>query len=325
MKVIDKTISQITLPTPFAVGDVHVYILEGELLSLIDAGVKTKEAWEAFQIQLKEIGYGPNDIEQIILTHHHPDHIGLIEQFPRVQHIIAHHQVNRWITRDTAYFKHYRQFFKQYFTLSGVPEDLLAGLELQESTLAFIGEGELTNTIDDGDILPGHQEWTVIETKGHAQSHLSFLRQQDQILLGGDHLLKHISSNPLMEPQEVGQTIDQRPKPMLQYRRNLDKCMELGIENVLPGHGRVVRHPISLIQERLKKHEERAEKVYHLLDNGEKTPYQLCMELFPKQFQSQIDLTMSVTFGQLDYLEDQARIYKTVKDGHLVYAKTVNW
>lgn len=79
MKVLDQTISQITIPTPFAVGDVHVYLIKGDTLSLVDAGVKTKRAWEAVQTQLKELGYFPSDIEQIILTHHHPDHIGLID------------------------------------------------------------------------------------------------------------------------------------------------------------------------------------------------------------------------------------------------------
>lgn len=85
-----QTISQLTVPTPFAVGDAHVYLLKGDTLSLVDAGVKTKAAWEALKTQLRQLGYAPNDIEQIILTHHHPDHIGLIEAFPRAERIVAH-------------------------------------------------------------------------------------------------------------------------------------------------------------------------------------------------------------------------------------------
>src|SRR5690625_484251 len=105
MKVLDKTISQLTLPTPFAIGDTHTYLLKGDILTLVDAGVKTKEAWEALKSQLKELGYYPNDIEQIILTHHHPDHIGLVEQFPRAEHVVAHKNVDLWLTRNESFFR----------------------------------------------------------------------------------------------------------------------------------------------------------------------------------------------------------------------------
>ena len=122
MKVLDKTISQITIPTPYAVGDTHVYLLKGDTLSLVDTGVKTKEAWEALKIQLREIGYGPEDIEQIILTHHHVDHIGLIEEFPRVEHIVAHESLHPWLIKDEVFFQDYTDFFKKTFSVCGVPK-----------------------------------------------------------------------------------------------------------------------------------------------------------------------------------------------------------
>src|SRR5690625_6240969 len=104
LKILNQTIHQLTLPTPFAVGDVHVYLIKGDMLSLVDAGVKTKEAWESLTHQLKQLGYRPEDIEQLILTHHHPDHIGLIEEFPRLHHISAHkHDVYVEILQSIQY------------------------------------------------------------------------------------------------------------------------------------------------------------------------------------------------------------------------------
>lgn len=320
MKVIEQTISQLTLPTPFAVGDVHVYVLKGDILSIVDAGVKTRQAWEALTTQLKQIGYRPSDIEQIILTHHHPDHIGLTEQFPNAQYIAAEPSVNTWLTRDQEYLEHYRRFFEQYFVASGIPKIFYQALDKLEATMDFAGRGEVTTPLVEGDRLPGHPEWEVIETKGHAQSHLSFLRDRDHLLIGGDHLLEHISSNPIIEPPKIGKTIEDRPKPMIQYRKNLQKCVDINVNKVLPGHGKIVENPQQLILSRLTKQEERANIVYEFLQQSVMlTPFEICKKLFPHQYKKQIDLTMSETFGQLDYLESLRRIIKRKKDGIIVY------
>ncbi|GGJ94417.1 hydrolase [Lentibacillus kapialis] len=317
MKVLDKTITQMTIPTPFAVGDVHVYLLKGDTLSLIDAGVKTKEGWEALKAQLNELGYAPNDIEQIILTHHHPDHVGLIEEFPCAETIAAHQNVDLWLTRNEAYFDQYEKFFRQLFTTSGVPEELIPGSDELHGTLQFAGKGNLTVTLEEGDALPGHEDWHVFETKGHAQSHLSFRREHDGAFIGGDHLLKHISPNPLLEPP-IGDT-KVRPKPMLQYRGNLVKCQSLNIRTVYPGHGEIFTNAYDLIRARLQRQEQRAHIAYESLMAKAQTPFELCKELFPKQYESQLSLTMSETIGQLDYLEDGGFITKTLSDGSYVY------
>ncbi|SEQ21575.1 Glyoxylase, beta-lactamase superfamily II [Virgibacillus subterraneus] len=317
MKVLDKTISQLTIPTPFAVGDTHVYLLKGETLSLVDAGVKTKEAWDALKMQFKELGYAPGDIEQIILTHHHPDHIGLIEQFPRAENIVAHKNVNPWLTRDEAFFSYYEEFFKDFFNKCGVPSKYSAVLNKLRAPLNYAGQGQVTKVIDEGDILPGHEDWQVIETKGHAQSHLSFFRDSDGAFIGGDHLLHHITPNPLLEPPQ--QVTQDRPRPMLQYRTNLNKCLSLGIKTVFPGHGDVFSDIDALLPVQMEKQEKRANNVYKLLVEKTQTPFELCKQIFPKQYEKQLDLTISETIGQLDYLEDQGVVGKMLKDGVYYY------
>jgi len=310
------TISRITMPTPFAVGDTHMYLLKGDRLSLIDAGTKTEQAWEACCRQLKNFGYSPNDIEQIILTHHHPDHIGLVEQFPRADSIIAHKNVDLWLTRDEPFFQRYTEFFKYVFTAGGIPEYLHGALEHLRAPLQYSGRGKLTSFLEEGDYLPGHEEWKVIETKGHAQSHLSFFRESDGAFIAGDHLLHDISPNPLMEPSIDPK--EDRPKPMLGYRNNLKKCLKLGIQTVFPGHGKIFNKADEIIRKRLKSQEKRAEKVFLLLKNKSQTPFQLCCQIFPSQYEKQIDLTMSETIGQLDYLEDEGLVGKML-EGDIVY------
>ncbi len=56
-----------------------------EALTLIDCGPNTKEAAESLSFQLKEHGVSAADIEQVVLTHHHADHSGLLHLFPRIR------------------------------------------------------------------------------------------------------------------------------------------------------------------------------------------------------------------------------------------------
>ncbi|KGX91365.1 beta-lactamase [Pontibacillus halophilus JSM 076056 = DSM 19796] len=315
MITMTDTIYQLTVPTPFAVGDVHTYLLQGERLSLIDAGVKTEEALEAMTTQLKEIGYEPEDIEQIILTHHHPDHIGLVGYFPNAT--VYGHQDNRpWLEQPPAFFEQYEAFFIQLYAETGVPEEFKKYLKFLRDPLKYLTKGTLHGELQQGDLLPGHPDWVVIETPGHAQSHLSFYREQDGSLLAGDHILPHISSNPLIEPPryEGGE----RPKPLLQYRNAMLACVDLGVKRVYPGHGKIFSGIEELVTERIHKQEQRAEKVRLLLTTP-KTPFEICTALFPKQFKKELGLAMSETLGQLDYLESIGAVAVQWHDGVSYY------
>lgn len=317
MKTLKDTIKQLTLPTPYQVGDVHAYLLKGDRLSLVDAGVKTEEAWEAFVQQLKDIGYRPEDIEQVILTHHHPDHMGLVERLTNVDAIAGHPKLKPWLEREEAYFDRYEQFFKSMYDESGVPERFFPLLKGLRKTLKWTSEGKLTHELVEGDRLPGHDEWVTIETPGHAQSHISFLRDEDGAFLGGDHLLAHISPNPLLEPPfEAG---EERPRPLLQFRHSMEKLMDRKIGTVYPGHGDVFDHAHELIPERLKKQEQRAEKVLAMFNDGSLRAYDVCKRLFPKHIESQFGLTMSETIGQLDYLEHIGKLATAFENGEKFY------
>ncbi|MCP3032639.1 MBL fold metallo-hydrolase [Halobacillus sp. A1] len=306
MKTLKDTIHKLTIPTPYAVGDVHVYILEGEAVTLIDAGVKTEEAWESMKKQLLELNITPEDVEQVVLTHHHPDHMGLVENFPNVRRIAGHPKLKPWLERDSEFFDRYEQFFHDMYSEAGVPNEYFHLLKGLRKPLKWTAEGKLNLELLEGDSIPNHEEWRVIETPGHAQSHLSFFRHEDGALLGGDHLLFHISSNPLLEPPF--QPNEPRPKPLIQYRQSMKKLLEYPITTVYPGHGKTFNGVEELIEKRILKQEERALKVKEMFVNGPLTAFQVCEQLFPKHITTQFGLTMSETIGQLDYLEETNQI-----------------
>ncbi|MFK4997711.1 MBL fold metallo-hydrolase [Bacillus sp. N9] len=67
--------------------------------------MKTKEAWDAFQFQLAQRGFIPEDIDQVVLTHHHPDHIGLLEWLSDDIPVYGHPYARPWLERDESFLR----------------------------------------------------------------------------------------------------------------------------------------------------------------------------------------------------------------------------
>src|SRR5438105_5218682 len=67
------------IPTPFQVGRVNTYLIEDRPLTLIDSGPNSGKALDELQHQLAQHGRSIDDIELIVLTHQHIDHLGLVD------------------------------------------------------------------------------------------------------------------------------------------------------------------------------------------------------------------------------------------------------
>ncbi|WP_144460268.1 MBL fold metallo-hydrolase [Siminovitchia fortis] len=313
----DEKIFKLVLPTPFDVGDVNVYLVKGDSLTLIDAGVKTEEAWEAFKKQFKETGFKPRDIEQVVLTHHHPDHAGLLEWLPEDIPVYGHPYVRPWIEKDKEFIRSYDQFYSRLFTEFGMEGDSEKMLAALKAPLRYSAKRALTYEIEERDVIPGFENWTVFETPGHAQSHLAFYREEDGTLIAGDHILASISSNPLLEPSL--DPLKDRPKPQLQYNRSLRKMLDLEIREVFTGHGPEVKKAHELIERRLSRQHDRAMQVLELLKERPFTTFELTKILFPAVYEKQLGLTLSETTAQLDYLLSNEAITKRISDNGTAY------
>lgn len=299
-------IAKLTLPTPFRVGDVNVYVIKGDRLTLVDVGPKTEEAWNVLTEQLKTLNLQPSDIEQVILTHHHPDHAGLLDYFSDSLEVYGHPINNRWINQEDPFLLENEQFFHKSFLEFGIPKFYLNFLGMMKDDLKYSCNRSLTGFLVEGDSPLGLPEWTVIETPGHAQSHIGLFREKDGVFIGGDHLLAHISPNPLLEPPIQGETV--RPKPQLQYNNSLRKLLEIPMGLVYSGHGEDIYNKNELIHKRLSQQHDRAQKVKKMLEKEPLTIFETCKLLFPKVYQSQLSLTISETVAQFDYLSDLKEI-----------------
>lgn len=304
---------KIELPTPFAVGDVNVYVIKGEALTLVDAGIKTAEAWDVFTRRLKASGLVPDDIEQVVLTHHHPDHVGLLEWLPEDIPVYGHDYSRPWLELDPEFLLAYDRFYSRLFTEFGVAGNFERMLKMLKAPLRYAARRRLTHEVKEGDTIPGFEEWAVFETPGHAQSHLCFYREKDGLLIAGDHILAAISPNPLLEPPLV--ETDERPQPQLQMNRSLRKMLDLDIRRASTGHGEDVEEVRTWIERRLARQHERALQVRQLLGEKPMTTYELTKALFPAVYRKELGLTLSETTAQLDDLLDRGEIVKTKTAG----------
>ncbi|WP_077213894.1 MBL fold metallo-hydrolase [Bacillus dakarensis] len=310
-------IAKFTIPTPFPVGDVNVYIVKGERLTLIDAGPKTEEAWHAFCDQLKQLNLAPSDIEQVILTHHHADHAGLLDYFSKDLEVYGHSINERWLSPSEAFTEKQHTFFKKLFIEFGIPAEYQKFIDVMKEDRRFTCDRSLTGFLAEGDIPVGLSDWKVVETPGHAQSHIGLYREKDGIYIGGDHLLAHITPNPIIEPPLPGET--ERPKSLLQYNRSLKKLLDIPIEFVYSGHGKEVYHVNDSIHMNLKQQHARAHKVKKWLESESLTVFEACQRLFPKAYKKELSLTISETVAQFDYLIDLKEINMTNEGGTIRY------
>lgn len=303
---------KIIIPTPFAVGDVNSYLLKGDALTLIDAGPKTPEAWSALKAGLKSANVEPADIEQVILTHHHPDHAGWVDGFENAK-LYGHPYNDLWLRRDQAFFDYHDAFYLERLKEEGVPGDLLFWTKKMKRPLNLLGDRPLDMAINEGDSLPGHPDWHVQESLGHAQSHLSFWNPEQRVMIGGDNVIAKVSSNPLIEPPLDPQ--EGRPKSLLQYNASLSRLLKMPIDLIYSGHGEEVRNVHELVSTRLEKQHQRAMKVLAMLDRSqEQSVYELTQQLFPHAYEKELGLTLSETIGQIDYLLEDGLIEERMDD-----------
>lgn len=311
-------IHAITLPTPFPIGPVNVYLVESDILTLVDAGPYTDEAWRVLTSPLNELGYVPSDIGQVLLTHHHPDHVGLLpyllEENDRMA-ILGHWKMNPWLRRDPAFLEQYGAFLKNLYRQFGVPEAYVGQADrMMRRWKNDAHSARLTGILRQGDPVPGLNGWFVMETPGHAQTHLAMVREKDGVWIAGDHILKSISSNAMIEAPYPGEE-NERPKTLLQYRKALRALLGEKISIVYTGHGDPVDDAHALIEKRLQQHEKRTADILEILGARCLSGFEICQALFPSLYESQFYLTLSETLGHMDLLQARRKVELTTQDG----------
>lgn len=190
------------IPLPMALDHVNVYALDdGDGWTLIDTGVdtrKTRGVWSA----LLSGPLAGRPINRLIVTHHHPDHIGLAGWFQ------SELKAELLTTRTAWLFARMLSLDVQdtpaaetleYWTRAGMPPDVLEK-RLKERPFNFadiLAPMPLGyQRIQEGDVLTaGGRRWRVRIGHGHAPEHATLWSEDGELVIAGDQLLPSISPN----------------------------------------------------------------------------------------------------------------------------------
>jgi glyoxylase-like metal-dependent hydrolase (beta-lactamase superfamily II) len=204
----------------------------------------------------------------------------------------------------------------------GIPEDVARALQsVSQVFRAWGARADVGRVLHDGDVIELRDRTLEVHFRpGHSPSDTIFLDRDRRILLAADHLLKHISSNPLITRPRDGS--EGRPQALVSYLESLRKTRAMELDLVLPGHGEPITDHRALIDERFALHDRRAAKLHRLIRDQGRTAYQLAQALWGNIAVTQAYLTLSEVLGHVDLLLNAGRV-REVEQGGVVRFEAV--
>ena len=311
----------ISLPTPFYIGPVNVYLIPEDPITLIDTGPKTKEAVDTLRAALRREGLAVSDIRRIVLTHAHEDHCGLARAL-RDEAKDAEVLVHGWETGHRAGRLEYEDH-RQLLVRAGVPRDevevmrkMYEGVRQYADSLDDDHCGELT---DEAELDFESGALQVLHTPGHTPGSCSFVRQADRTVIAGDCVLKRITPNPILSPDPIDPS--RRFRSLEEYLVSLARVRSLAPTLVLGGHGEPVHDYEELFNRYLRSIRERQTHVIRLVPASGATAWEVSRAMFPGTDDVHRFLGVSEAVAHLDYAHSEGKLALEISDGSELYRR----
>ena len=299
-------VSRASLPTPFRVGRVNCYVLLERPVTVIDPGTLQPGSLARLRALLSCVGLDFDDIEQIIVTHHHADHCGaaaVLAARSDARIVCGLPEVARLLEPPDV------QSRRELLVRLGVPDplacSLIAGTDAAVGRVVRRPHPSMVTGVRDGDVLSASgRELRCLVTPGHAEGHLSLWDPSARVLFSGDHLLARIIPVPSLEDGDALR----RRRSMLEYLASLSRFVALDTKVVLPGHGRAFT-AVDVLATRLRSHSrQRANEIEAILRVGPATPYEIARRLQWQPEGARLVLGLAHAQGHLDLLDDAGRV-----------------
>ena len=320
MQVADG-VHQIKVPMKHnPLGYTYSYLLI-ESKTLIDAGVPGWDAYKALEIQLNEQGIKVQDLERIIVTHMHDDHVGLIKYIREKGNIqVLTHRVAEERQREQI------RIYKDMYRNTTEELQLMGGGSFQHFLSRFENSFRedpkpirINRLLEDDDTIDlSNAKLKVIWTPGHAPEHICLHDAKRNLLYSGDHILPKITSHVSLHTWE-------KKDPLRDYINSLNKVKNLPVELILPGHEKNFKNLPERIEQIQKHHEARLNEIKNALKNGKNTIFDIAaaihwdsrpwiiMDFWTKR------MAAAETYAHITYLKNKGDINETKKENTLNY------
>jgi glyoxylase-like metal-dependent hydrolase (beta-lactamase superfamily II) len=304
---------QLTLPLPFRLNHVHVYLVEADDgFILIDTGVNTSEAFSSLKRKLDDMGLEFHAITQVVITHFHSDHCG---QAARIGGLggarIAMGDTERTVWEGVQNGLDNQR--EEQFRHHGLPSE-----QAQEHAQVLPYLNSLSTPFDI-DLRIGHGHTLLAKrrrleafiTPGHTPGHVCLFLPEEKVMFSGDHILQKITPN-------IGWHPHSGPDPLGDYLNSLRATLKLGAKRLLPSHGAVVEDSETRIHELFQHHDRRLQSCIEGLGSTPQTAYTVSLHVFG----AALDhfgrwMAMAETLSHLEHLVQQGQVVR-VDDGSTI-------
>lgn len=298
----------------------NAYLIDDDPLTLIDCGPAWTMSLQHLTRALGEHHRRLKDIELLLLTHQHPDHVGLAQVVAasgaRVACLDA---LAPFLATFEAHVDEDNDAAAQLMRRHGVDADIVDVLHaVTRVNRHWGGSVEVDYALANGSTVE-LADWRLraVHAPGHSPTDTLFIDDNRGVAFSGDHLLAHVSSNALVASRPPNAPRQPRYPALATYIVSLRATRELDLSVVLPGHGPAIAEHRALIDLRLEQHEARAARILELIRREPRTAHELARELWGARAIGQTYLTTSEVLGHVDLLIAREQV-REVDDGTTV-------
>ena len=309
-------IHRISVPTPFYVGPVNVYLIDEDPLTLIDAGPRDDASLEALRAGLASLGYKLSDIKRIIISHAHADHYGLARVIIEESGATAY--IHEWDAPAVSAENDYRTY-RELLTAAGVPREAIERMEAgYEKFKGFAYPLDHVETLkDDDEILFEHESLSVVHTPGHTPGSICLVRTSNRLVFASDTVLKTITPNPVLSPDPIN--AKRRFQSLGEYLVSLARIRALAPTVLKGGHGDDVTDYDEHFHRMYRFTNARQSKLLGLLPKSGATAWETSALLFPDARGYHLFLALSETVAHLDYAVAENKLLIERKGDQEIY------
>jgi glyoxylase-like metal-dependent hydrolase (beta-lactamase superfamily II) len=296
------SIDAIPIPLPH-IGSVNAWLLRGDPLTLVDTGPRSEVALDALERGLRLRGLAIEDVELVIGTHHHHDHVGLAATIKRRSgaRIAVLGPAAEYSSRYLDGVERDRSFARELMRAHGVPDELFGPTEELWDYIASTAESfDADVSLRGGDRIRAGGRWLdVLARPGHSRTDTLFVDKRARVAFAGDHLLAKISPNTEIYELAGGR----RSRSRLDYLTGLKRTALMPVDRFLPGHGPAVVATGARVRRELEQHRRRCRRILRILADGPTDAFSIGREIWSETIvREQPLLVVWEVLGHLDLL-----------------------